>query len=408
MVTPRRTTRVLVVRLVIAALVAAGALLTIGSAPADAHGTVVDPPTRNFRCWDVWGNRFQDPVMATEDPMCWQAWQADPSAMWTWNNLLVDGVGGQYRSRIPDGTLCAGGGTLGGRYTSLDTPGNWVAKRVPTTFTMTLQDQAMHGADWVQIYLSDDGYDPLTEKLGWEDLDLVTEIGRVLPGQSNGTPVSSIVGGATYAGQVDGSGHLGRRLMFTMWKASHSDQTYFLCSDVVIGAGGGPTPTPTASPTGTPTTTPTATPTVTPTVTPSPTSTPTAPDPTTGPTPSGTPTATGTRVNPPPSPAVGPASGCTAQYRLVESWSGGFRGEVVVTAGSAPIQSWQVTWTLAPGQSVDQAWSTRLTSAGGTVTAQNESWNGRLGAGVATTLGFLGSFDSTAGNPVPAVTCAAG
>ncbi len=29
--------------------------------------------------------------MVTEDPMCYQAWQADPNAMWNWNGLYREG-----------------------------------------------------------------------------------------------------------------------------------------------------------------------------------------------------------------------------------------------------------------------------------------------------------------------------
>ena len=42
---------------------------------AAAHGSIVDPATRNYQCFDRWGDDFQNPAMEQEDPMCWQAWQ---------------------------------------------------------------------------------------------------------------------------------------------------------------------------------------------------------------------------------------------------------------------------------------------------------------------------------------------
>jgi mannan endo-1,4-beta-mannosidase len=76
-----------------------------------------------------------------------------------------------------------------------------------------------------------------------------------------------------------------------------------------------------------------------------------------------------------------------------------------VTAGSAAISGWTVTWTFANGQTVTQAWNATVTSSGSTVTARNVSYNGTLAAGATTTFGFLGSWTGT--NSVPAVSCTA-
>ncbi|TDC71082.1 cellulose-binding protein, partial [Micromonospora sp. KC606] len=101
----------------------------------------------------------------------------------------------------------------------------------------------------------------------------------------------------------------------------------------------------------------------------------------------------------PTSPA---AAGCTATYRSAGQWSGGFQGDIEVTAGRTPIRGWTVTWTLASGQRVTQAWNATLTSSGSTVTARNASYNGTLGAGAKATFGFLGS--GSGANPTPSCT----
>ncbi|MFC7545879.1 cellulase family glycosylhydrolase [Plantactinospora sp. GCM10030261] len=104
-------------------------------------------------------------------------------------------------------------------------------------------------------------------------------------------------------------------------------------------------------------------------------------------------------TDPPPGP-----TGCTAAYRVTNSWPGGFQGEVTVTAGSAAIRGWTVGWTLTGGQQITQSWNATLTVSGSAVTARNVSYNGSLGAGASTTFGFIG-----AGNPgsAPTTNCTA-
>ena len=99
-------------------VVAVGALALLATAfvaPASAHGSTIDPMSRNYGCWKRWGSDFQNPAMQTQDPMCWQAWQADATAMWNWNGLYREGVAGQHETAIPDGQLCSGGRTESGQ-----------------------------------------------------------------------------------------------------------------------------------------------------------------------------------------------------------------------------------------------------------------------------------------------------
>jgi len=84
----------------------------------------------------------------------------------------------------------------------------------------------------------------------------------------------------------------------------------------------------------------------------------------------------------------------------VNQWPGGFEASVNVTAGTAAINGWRVTWTFANGQTVSQFWSTTLTQSGSGVTATNLSSNGALAAGTTTNFGFLGNWNNTT-NAVP-------
>lgn len=212
---------------------AALVLTTAGVGTAAAHGSVVEPPSRNYGCWERWGHRFQAPSMATEDPMCDQAWRADPNAMWNWNGLYKDNVGGNHQAAVPDGRLCSGGRTEGGRYAALETPGPWVAERVGRNFTVTVHDQAQHGADYYRVYVTRQGFNFLTDRLRWSDLELVKQTGRIAPGA--GRPATGRPQGGTLVDiQASVSGRRGRHVVFTVWQASHSDQSYYWCSDVAF------------------------------------------------------------------------------------------------------------------------------------------------------------------------------
>jgi len=355
----RKRLRTLALAVPLAVIASVGAV-AVTAAPASAHGSVTDPPTRNYGCWERWGSDHLNPQMATLDPMCWGAFQADPNAMWNWNGLYRENVGGKHEQVIPNGQLCSGGRTFSPRYDYLDTPGAWTMKSVPNTFHLTLTDGAKHGADYLRIYVSKAGFDPTKEALGWDDIELVKETGRY------GTT-------GLYETDVSIPGRSGRAVLFTIWQASHLDQPYYLCSDINIGG------TATQSPTPTPTATSTPTPTVTPTVTPTPTPTPTR-------TPTPTPTPT---VTPTPTPQPTGSGSCTATVKVANSWNGGYIGDVSVTAGSKALTGWKVT---VNGATITQAWNGVLS---GSSTISNAAWNGSLAAGGTTSAGYQGTGATT-------------
>jgi chitin-binding protein len=207
-------------RALLALLAAATLLLTPWSSPtAAAHGSTADPVSRNYGCWQRWGDDFQNPAMEQEDPMCWQAWQHDTNAMWNWNGLYREGTGGDFQAFIPDNTLCSAGNVGDGRYDSLDTPGAWKTSQISSNFTVDVYDQALHGADYLQVYVTKQGYDAQTDALDWGDLEQVAETGKIAPSEH-------------YTTQASAPGRSGHHIVYTIWKASHADQIYFFCSDV--------------------------------------------------------------------------------------------------------------------------------------------------------------------------------
>ncbi len=104
-------------------------------------------------------------------------------------------------------------------------------------------------------------------------------------------------------------------------------------------------------------------------------------------------------------PTTPPAGGrCTASYRVVNSWQGGFQADVTVTnTAAAPSTAWRAAFAFANGQLISQLWGGTPTQTGAAVAVQNMSWNGAVGPAASTTFGFIASQNGT--NAVPAVTC---
>ncbi len=338
-------------RLVAAAgALALGAGIVAGSvvlaAPASAHGAVSDPPARIYGCWERWSSAHTDPAMATQDPMCANAWRTEPNAMWNWNGIFHENVGGRHEEVIPDGQLCSAGNPL---YGAANTPGAWRTTPKPYDFRLTVHDPSNHGADYLKIYVTKQGYDARTKALAWSDLELLKTTGRYAPSSPYVTDVSI---------PRDRTGH---HVVFTIWQASHLDQPYYQCSDVSFGGTPAPSPTPT---------------------TPAPSPTPTTPAP------SPTPTMPVTPSPSPTTPGPTPTGGCTATVSVVSTWQGGYQATVTVTAGASAITGWKAT---VDGATITQAWNG--TASGSTITSAG--WNGALAAGGTASAGFLGSGSSS-------------
>ncbi|MEU7723356.1 GDSL-type esterase/lipase family protein [Streptomyces tibetensis] len=104
----------------------------------------------------------------------------------------------------------------------------------------------------------------------------------------------------------------------------------------------------------------------------------------------------------------GDPTACTARFRAVSVWQGGYQGEVTVTntSGSA-VRGWTATVVPAGGARLAQLWNGSLTTAAdGAATVTDAGWNGALAPGASTTFGFVATAPPTAGAPEATVTCA--
>lgn len=100
---------------------------------------------------------------------------------------------------------------------------------------------------------------------------------------------------------------------------------------------------------------------------------------------------------------------CTAAFRTVTAWQGGYQAEVTVTnTSAAPVTGWTVTVAPADGARVTQVWNgTPRTAADGTVTVTDAGWNGTLAPGASTAFGLIATTGATSSPPAATTGCTA-
>ncbi|MEU8910336.1 glycoside hydrolase family 3 N-terminal domain-containing protein [Streptomyces mirabilis] len=103
-------------------------------------------------------------------------------------------------------------------------------------------------------------------------------------------------------------------------------------------------------------------------------------------------------TDPTPTPTPPPTQGaCTARFRTVSSWQGGYQAEVTVeSTGSAALTGRSVDWDPA-GSTLSSLWNGSLTTAQDRATVRNAAFNGSLLPGATTSFGF--TANGTAGTP---------
>jgi lysophospholipase L1-like esterase len=108
--------------------------------------------------------------------------------------------------------------------------------------------------------------------------------------------------------------------------------------------------------------------------------------------------------SPPVSSSAPPPGACTATYRVVNSWGGGFQAEVsVANPRTSALNGWTVRMTLAGGQSIVNLWNGVASGTAGAISVQNAAYNGGVPSAGATTFGFVANGNGAAAPT--AVTC---
>ncbi|HWT91366.1 MAG TPA: lytic polysaccharide monooxygenase [Solirubrobacteraceae bacterium] len=194
-------------------LLAAAALLVLGAAEAQAHGTTLTPASRNYVC------RYLDRASAP----CAFAWEKNPQALYDWMGVLISRADDRHRQLIPDGELCSAGDP---KFAALDRPTPaWLATELkPGRQTFTWVLNAPHATKSYRFYLTKQGYD-VAQPLGWSDLELIHDSGPRAAAKLDKF-------------SVDVPARTGRHVLYAIWQRSDSPEAFYACSDVVFGAAG--------------------------------------------------------------------------------------------------------------------------------------------------------------------------
>ncbi|MFC6020926.1 glycoside hydrolase family 48 protein [Plantactinospora solaniradicis] len=92
------------------------------------------------------------------------------------------------------------------------------------------------------------------------------------------------------------------------------------------------------------------------------------------------------------------APACDVTY-ATNSWGSGFTAAITIRNVGDPMTSWNLGFTFPGNQRITQGWSANWTQSGANVTATNLSYNGNIGTGGSTSIGFNGSYSGTNASP---------
>jgi acetylxylan esterase len=102
----------------------------------------------------------------------------------------------------------------------------------------------------------------------------------------------------------------------------------------------------------------------------------------------------GTSTSPPPPGA------CHVTYQTTSQWAGGFTASVMIgNTSSTALSGWTLTFTFPGDQHITSSWNGTATQSGENVTITNASYNGAIGAGGSTSIGFQGTWTSSDAAP---------
>jgi chitin-binding protein len=326
-------------------IVAAGVALAIGANPASAHGTPLKPGSRTWLC-------FVDGLSTNGDiqphnPACSAAVAAGGTTpLYNWFGVLRSDANGRTTGFIPDGQLCSGGNPTFAAYDLARS--DWPVTHLTAggTFQIDYSDWAKHPGSFF-VYVTKNTWSP-TRPLAWSDLEAV--------------PFSTVTDPPAIGGPGTNDGHYwwnatlptgktGRHIIYARWVRSDSQENFFSCSDVVFDGGNG--------------------------------------------------NVTGVGTDSEGTPVPGVPGLCTATYRTISAWNGGFQGEVTVTAGNTGVAGWTTSFTAGAAATVSQAWNGIYIQSGTLSLVRNASWNRALAPNTSTSYGFIG----TGTIATPTVTC---
>ncbi|CAM2008709.1 lytic polysaccharide monooxygenase [Acanthopleuribacter pedis] len=216
--------------------------LFVASLPVQAHGYAVFPKARQVYCEQDGGYWWPEDGSAIPNAACRAAFLETGHYPFVQSNefakLVADYTNMDAVMRaIPDGTLCAGGDPA---KAGMDIPSSeWQVQYLQLdadgTFEFRFYASTPHNPSFWQFFLSREGFDPTTQRLTWDDLDLVDETGDVIITRIDDKPY--------YVMRVSlPLDRLGRAILFTRWQREDpAGEGFYNCSDIFL-VDGNPSP----------------------------------------------------------------------------------------------------------------------------------------------------------------------
>jgi predicted carbohydrate-binding protein with CBM5 and CBM33 domain len=332
------------------ALLGAGLLTaTLNAPPASAHGALMTPGSRTFLCWKD-GLSTQGNIVPRNSACAGAVAQSGDNSLYNWFSVLRSDGAGRTDGFVADGQLCSGGNP---NFRGYDRVGNWPLTHLSAggRFGFSYNAWAAHPG-WFSLYVTKDGWDP-DQPLRWQDLEsqpFMTVDHPAVTGQ-----VGTTEGKYLWSGNLP-SAKSGRHVIYSVWKRSDSNETFYGCSDVTFDGGNGEV------------------------------------------------TGVGV-VDDPPDPGETPNGACTATWATTTTWSGGYQAEVTVrNPSTSTLSGWRVGWTIPSGTTINSVWNGTLTmdSLATQATVGSVSWNGSIPPGTTRSFGLTANGS---GATAPSLTC---
>ena len=191
-------------------------LLILSGQPIFAHGTVTNPPSRVWIC-------FQENPESPDSPACQAAIMGyGTQAFYDWNEVARMDAGGRHRLILPDGNLASAGRP--DKYGGLDqVRDDWVTTAVePGPFTIIWTNTAPHQTLYYDVYITKADWTP-DQPLTWDSLERLV---RTDPRPASATDNIDVVLPQ----------RSGKHIIFSVWQRSLTPEAFYSTSDVDFGA----------------------------------------------------------------------------------------------------------------------------------------------------------------------------
>ena len=200
-----------------------------------AHGYVAFPKARQAFCQQDGGYWWPQDGSAIPNSACRAAFIKSGTYQFVQSIEFAALVADYHnmnavKAKIPDQTLCAGGHA---KKSGMDVPhANWQTTQIildnANQFELLFFAATPHNPSFWQIYLSKPEFDPSSDLLHWDDLDLIAERAD--------QPTVTIDGNPYYRFKVKiPQNRQGRAVLYTRWQRNDpAGEGFYNCSDIVL------------------------------------------------------------------------------------------------------------------------------------------------------------------------------